>query len=246
MTTTNEMIFKTLKTKADKPAKFAEQLREMGYEVENEEWNYKHTERRPRTYWAVNDLEVSKWEGETAQLSLGRGQYVEKFENIKKIDFVDYFDKLEARKGKHERMNACDAIEQRHEYWKNERTVYVGEDGKEHRWYERGCKKQVRRYRHHRTIDINHTVEEYKGLKRKADARGYWHSNEADAEIKWAEKYLADAEARVEKLWKQLEEAEREVERRKEGVKKEIAKKAEGQGELDAWLKAKGIRKEVA
>ena len=240
MTTTNEMIFKTLKTKADKPARFKEQLEELGYDVKVEKYD---------NYWSVNGLAVSKWEGETAQLNLGRGQYVEKFENIKKVDFVGYFEKLDARNAKRERMNAHDGIGQEHEYWKDEREFYIADDGTEYRWYKYGCKKVTRRFRHHRTIDRNYTVEEYRGLKRKADAAGwgYWRSEgETDYEIRFAEKMLASAEARVEKLWKELEAAEREVEDRKRRVQKEIDRKAEGGRELDAWLKAKGIRKEVA
>lgn len=238
----NDMIYKTLKTKADKPAKYADKLRELGYTVENDEWNYRRTEREPRTYWAVNDLEVSKWEGETAQLSLGRGQYINKFENIKKVDFVDYLAKRDERKAKAERMNAHDAIEQHHKYWKDEREFYIAEDGTEYRWYKYGCRREVRRYRKHSVVDFNHTVNEYKQLKRKAEARGYSWRDEADSEIRFAERWLADAENRVEKLWEELEKAEKEVERRKADVQKAIDRKAEGGEELNAWLVAKGIR----
>lgn len=240
MTTTNEMIYKTLRTKADKPAKFAATLREMGYEVENTYQSIDGTT-YDRNYWAVNGLEVNKYGSETAQLSLGRGQYVERFDNIKKIDFVDYFAKDGERREKRKRMGAHDDIEQRHEYWVQTETYYVDEDGEEHRWGRWNWDKKTRRRHHHNTIDRNHVIDEYKALKHKAEARGYfWYEN--DHKIKFAERMLADAEARVAKLWKELEAAEREVERRKRAVQREIDKKAEGADELHKWLVAKGIR----
>lgn len=243
MTTTNEMIYKTLRTKADKPAKFAETLREMGYEVENTYQSFDGAKTYDRNYWAVNGLEVNKYGGETAQLSLGRGQYVDRFDNIRKIDFVDYFAKDGERREKRERMAAHDSIDQKHEYWVQTETYYVDEDGEEHRWGRWNWTKKTRRHHHHRTIDRNCVIDEYKALKRKAEARGHcWYEDEDDHEIKFAERMLADAEARVEKLWKELERAEAEVERRKQEVQRQVDRKAEGRGELDAWLKARGVR----
>lgn len=237
MKTMNEMIFATLKTKADKPAKYADQLREAGYEVENHHFDADGNMLWERDYWAVNDLEVYKYDGQVAQLWLGRGNYVEKFENIKKIDFVDFFEKDAEREEKFKRMTAHNSIEQRHEYWTGIKRIRVQDGPKPWNWHYR-----KERQRHHRIADINHVIDEYKALKRKADAVGCWYRAEADAEIEYAKKAVADAEARVEKLRKQLEKALADVEHRKKNVQKEIDKKAEGQRELDEWLKARGVR----
>lgn len=236
----NDMIFKTLKTKADKPAKYVEQLRELGYEVENS-WLNSAGNTYKRDYWSVNGLEVDKYEGETAQLALGRGQYVNRFDHIKRIDFVDYFAKLDERIAKAERMYAHDEIEQRHAYRVETFTKWVPANGRRYG-------KRVKLNRHiHNIVDVNHVVNEYKMMKRKADASGWgWYENKKDYEIEFAKSMLSDAEKRVEKLWKELEEAEKEVERRKQRVREEIDRKAQGIDELDAWLKARGIRKEVA
>lgn len=242
--TTNEMIFATLKTKAEKPAKYAEQLRELGYEVENTRLSADGVNRYERNYWAVNGLEVNKYEGVTAQLSLGRGQYVEKFENIKRIDFVGYFAKLDERKAKAERVWAHDGISDVRNYYVNTETKYVDENGHKWNWPRYRTTEVTRKVRTHRYTSCNYTINEYKELKRKAEAAN-WRGLRG-AEIKYAEDNVARAEKRVEDLWKQLEEAEREVERRKAELQKEIDKKAEGQNELDAWLEAKGIIKNVA
>lgn len=240
--TTNEMIFATLKTKADKPAKYAEQLREMGYDVSNVRVYEEGGRAYDREYWAVNGLEM--WKADNVVISL-RGVYVEKLENIKRVDFEDYFAKLDGRKAKAELMKAHGSIEQRDRWSVSKHDVWVDADGSVHRWRfdckdYRNAKKAQRRSRRHYFDDFNHTVIEYRNLKNKAEARGYGFSR--DYAIKDAEEDIARAEKRVEELWKQLEQAEKVVERRKAALQKEIDKKAEGGAELDAWLKAKGIR----
>lgn len=244
MTTTNEMILRTLKTKGSKPAKYAEKLREMGYEVSNEGKTVSGAKFQTE-YWNVNGLELEKPDRGAIYLCI-RGTFVDGLDHIKRIDFENYFATLDARREKAEAMRSHDAIEQRHHYTARVQKYYVDRDGNEWSWCRRGCQVKTRRVRKHSIEDINHTVEEYIKLKRKSEARYAWRDSDADAEIRFAENMLAGAENRVEKLRKQLEAAEREVEERKRAVQREIERKAEGRAELDAWLVAKGIRKSVA
>lgn len=245
MKTTNEMIFATLRTKTDKPAKYAEQLRKLGYTVENTRTYNENT--YERTYWAVNGLELTmgcKW----LYAQLRGWRTVDKVDNIKKIDFVNYFATLEARTEKAERMAAHDAIEETRRYEVIRTTRYMGDDGKLHRWRTdcsdwRNAKEIEVHYHHHYYNCVNHTISEYEELKRKAEARGYgWRSDKEDYEIEWAKREVKSAEERVERLYKQLEAAEREVQRCRNRVRAEVAKKSEGQRELHEWLVAKGIR----
>lgn len=244
MTTTNEMIFKTLKTKANKPAKYAEQLRGMGYEVKNT-WTGCNGDEYENEYWSVDGLEFGKGDSGPVFVNLRGYRTVEKLDNIRLIDFENYLATYDERKAKAERMEAHDDIEQRHERWVKKCIVYVDSDNHEHRWWKSGCKRVERRFRHHRTIDQNHVINEYKALKRKAEARG-WLNDAEDAEIRSAEEWLEYAEERVEKLCRELEQAEKDVERRKADIQKAIDKKAEGRDELNAWLVERGIREEVA
>ena len=244
MTTTNEMIFRTLKTKADKRARYADELRELGYTVENTMTLTTGT--YDREYWSVNGLELYRPDAGPVSLDI-RSRCIERLDAIGRIDFENYFATYDERRAKEKRMASHGAIEQRHQYRKGERSVYIDPDGREHRDWESGRRWARRTVRIHTYTDLNHTVEEYKRLKRKADASSPWNYNEeADYNIRYAERRVADAEARVEKLRRQLEEAEKCVERCKEDVQREIEKKAEGRRELDSWLAERGIRKEVA
>lgn len=224
--TTNEMIFATLKTRADKPAKFADKLRDMGYTVENEAWNYSHTERVARDYWAVNGLEVDKFEGETARLSLGRGQYVERFDRIKLIDFEGYFAKLDERKAKWERFTAHGFIEQTHQWDKRQVTF----------WVDRKRKVETRRVHH--IIDRNHEVDRYKMLKAASKGGTVWGDHFCD-HLKYKVREVEDAE-------RKLAEAQRELERAKAALAKAEADMAEDEAKLNEFLEARGIRGEVA
>lgn len=212
----NDMIYKTLRTRADKPAKFADRLRELGYEVTDRDIKYDGT-RHPRTYWSVNGLEVDRFEGETATLYLGRGQHVSRFDEIKKIDFVDYFAKLESRMAKWHRMKAHDNIEQ----------------------------ERVRKYRYfyetHRyatvtvTNDTNHEIAEYKRLK--AASMG--------GAMCYGDRFISHLEFRrddVERAEQKLEMAKKELERAKAALAEEEAKMADKSGELHEFLAKRGIR----
>lgn len=227
----NEMIFKTLKTKADKPARYAEQLRELGYDVKvDNKWD---------DYWSVDCLTLRKGDSGPVWVNLRGCRYVEKLDNIKRIDFVNYLATLDERKAKAKRMRAHDDIEQRHERWVKTMTVRVHHGNGPWQYDYETVNRRV-----HNVIDENHVISRYRHLKEEAEARGHaWYGNgEDDYEIKWAEKCLADAEAHVEKLWRQLEEAERAVEGRRADVQAAVDRKAEGRMELDAFLKAHGVR----
>lgn len=238
--TTNEMIFATLKTKGDKPAKYAEQLRELGYDVTNVE-RYGDLECE-REYWAVNGLHLVNPGNEPIYIGL-RNQHVSKLANIAKIDFVNYLATFDERKAKGMLINAHDGIWEQRMYYTGKRVVYVDEDGFEWSWPRCNTTKVVRGHHRHVYDSGNSTIEEYRNIKRKAEACGYgWRADQKDYEIELAERLVKDAEEKVERLWKELAEAEAYVERRKEALQKEINRKAEGQDELDAWLKAKGIR----
>ena len=224
MTTTkqniNDMIYKTLRTKGDKTAKFADKLRELGYEVTNWGTSY-NGERFEREYWCVNGLEVDKYQGETAMLGLGRGQYVEKFDAIKRIDFVDYFEKLESRKAKWERYTAHDNIKQerfsdKRYFWTSRRYVKVGF-----------------------TRDTNYEVEQYKRLKAASKGGSLWGGNGFCDHMRYR---MED----VERAERKLAEAQAELERAKEALAKAQAEVQERGGELHEFLTKRGIRKEVA
>lgn len=232
MTTTNEMIYKTLRTKTDKPAKFAEQLREMGYEVKATYEAY--GKEYESDYWAVNGLHVCKYEGETAYLSL-RSQCIERLDALKPVDFENYFATLDARTEKAERMAAHDNIEQRHSYGKDTFTVRV-KDG-EGRW---NYHHEERTRRWHRMTDTNHEISRYKTLKNKADGFGYgWVPYDRRTDVQDAERDLDRAE-------KALAEAQEKVEKARKALEKALADEVKHGGELNEFLTARGIRKEVA
>lgn len=240
--TTNEMIFATLKTKGCKEAKYAEQLRELGYEVSNLDVAWDGAE-YVREHWAVNGIELVYPDRGAVYVSLGRGQCIDRLDAIKLVDFVDYFAKKAERDEKRRAMNSDGDITDDRVYHVKKRDVYVDADGHVHRWYERGCHKETRRLRSRSYVSKNSTISTYKAMKRKAQASGNMlYSGGEDYEIEFAKRMQADAEKRVEELRKQLEAAERAVERRKADVQREVEKKQEGGRELDAWLKAKGIR----
>ena len=188
----NDMIFKTLKTKGDKPAKYAEQLRELGYEVTNVS-RYGDWE---SDYWRVNGVEFFKPDKGAISINL-RGRYYERLDNILNIDFVGYFEKRDERNEKAALMQSHDGIEQRHEYWVETNTYYIDENGEKHNWGRWTWTKKTERRRHHRTIDNNWTIMQYKRLKRESEGNR-WTGLKSDADyaredIERAEKAVGEA-----------------------------------------------------
>ena len=222
--TTNDMIFATLRTKADKPAKYAEDLRALGYEVTSTETDYRGRECE-RDYWAVNGLQLSKCD-DGLWLCLRKSQ-LKGLKAAAKVDFVHYLATLDARRAKAKRMASTEGIWQdvRHHTRKVVRCT-----NPEARWSQRIYVTEKRHY-----TDVwegNETIRAYKQLRCKANGRD---RNGFD-DLGLAERKVKQAKAKVQ-------EALAELERAQEGLAKEKAAAAAGSAELDAFLKARGIRK---
>lgn len=227
MTTTNEMIFATLKTKSDKTPKFAEQLRALGYEVTNTETCGDREIERER--WAVNNLEITNpCDGNPLFISLGGGNYVDKLDNIKKVDFVNYFatkaERTERRKLRSVRGNIWQEVRR---YGRQTKRYCINPEAS---WRDREYREFT--FKANDYYGKNETVAEYIRLRDKADATVL---DRKGAEIKWA---IDDVKRAEEKVQKALEELKRAQER----LAEKKARQAEGNAELNAFLKAKGIR----
>lgn len=223
MATTNEMIFATLKTRGDKTPKYAEQLRAIGYEVDNIErcggsqWE--------RDYWAVNGLQIGKGDDGTVYLySVGR-RAIKKLDNIKKVDFVNYFATRAERQSRRAAASARGDIWQVKYHYTQKSRECVNPDA---RWSER----EYRTVKHHYTEyrEGNETIRRYKELRDRANGRRY-----NTDELSYAEKCVKRAEEAVQNALKRLKEAQ-------EDLAKEKVRKAEGSAELNEFLKAKGVR----
>lgn len=185
--TTNEMIFRTLKTKVfnykgerNPEPKYAEQLRQMGYEVRHEaEDAYDEDER-----WMVNGHMIKMSEGRV-YFNTANG-YVEGMANIGKIDFVNLFKVWDERKEKRASMNAHDEIV--------DNSFYTSA----YDWY-----RNV--YRNMRvTRGYNAVIENYKNLRERIDRNCRW---ERDDLIR-AEKKLEEAMKNLERTKARLAKAE--------------------------------------
>lgn len=222
--TTNDMIFATLRTKGDKPAKYAEDLRALGYEVTNTDTDYRGRE-YGRDYWAVNGLQLSKCD-DGLWLCL-RAEQLKGLKAIAKVDFVNYLATRADRRAKAERMAARGNIWQFERHYTREERVCLNPEA---RFWEREYRIENRHYSEY--WGGNKTIEAYKSLRNKANGRDLRSFDD----LGWAEKRVERAKANVQKALAELERAQ-------EALAKEKAKAAAGSAELDAFLKARGIRK---
>ena len=227
MTTTNEMIFATLKTKGNKNAKYAEQLREMGYEVTNTETCGGHEIERER--WAVNNMEIlNPCDGNPLYVNLGGGNYVEKLDNIKKVDFVNYFatkaERTERRKLRSVRGNIWQEVRR---YGRQTKSYCINPEAS---WRDREYREFTFKANHY--YGQNETIAEYIRIRDKANAT-VWERKGQD--VQWAIDDVKRAEEKVQKALEELKLAQERLAEKK-------ARQAEGNAELNAFLKAKGIR----
>lgn len=225
--TTNEMILATLRTKGDKPAKYAEDLRALGYEVTNTEADYRGREYQCE-YWEVNGLHASKFDDGALYLYL-RAEQLKGLKAMAKVDFVNYFATLDARKAKAGRMKAHGNIWQRERHYSSEVRVCINPEA---RIWEREYRFEKRHYSEY--WGGNETIEEYKRLSAKANGRRTFDGNFDD--LRWAEEHVEKAKAAVQAALAALEDAQKDL-------AKEQARAAASNAELDAFLKARGIRK---
>jgi len=200
MATTNEMIFRTLKTKVwnykgerNPEPKYAEQLRQMGYTVDCEETDPSDVDAR----WRVNGKEIYSCMGKDTTFSTACG-YVEGMANIGKIDFENLFKVWDDRNAKRQLMNAHDEIVDNSYYT----SAYD--------WY-RGVYRNMRVIR-----GYNAVIENYKNLRESIDRNSSWERKriaraqekliEVQKELDAAKAALAKAESRDAERLAELDE----------------------------------------
>ena len=205
--TTNEMIFRTLKTKVwhyngprNPEPKYAEQLRALGYTVtcDSDEWDLD-------ARWMVNGFAIESFEGKDTHFNTACG-CVEGMANIGKIDFVNLFKVYGARKEKRILMNKRDGItDERYYYTKKNQSTYYFRDGKRslHRYESRnwtiaryvslrasidGNSRYERRAVEHaqeQLIKAQKALDEAKAALRRAEARNAEQLEEIDELLKF-------------------------------------------------------------
>lgn len=200
--TTNEKIVATLRTKVGKPAKYAEDLRALGYEVTDFKNSGGITYDRDR--WAVNGLEIDQCD-DGLYLFLRVG-YVKGLRAIARVDFENYFATLEERTERAKRRSARGNIWQvlnRNTYRERECVNPSA------RFWDR----EYRAVKRHRTLvsEGNQTIDRYLRLRDKASGGDrYWGRND----IERAERAVDEAEAKVQEalsaVW-HLEEFARQL-----------------------------------
>ena len=179
--TTNEMIFRTLKTKVwnykgerNPEPKYAEQLRAMGYTVEPVYEDEYDVDAR----WTVNGCYINSCEGKDLEFKTV-STYVCGMSNISKIDFVHFFEIREARNAKRDRMFAHDDITDDRYYSKD--------------WYGRRVMRQS---------SYNLVVDRYKSMRHRIDRNCKWQREDvarAQEKLAKAQKDLAHAMAALER-----------------------------------------------
>lgn len=182
--TTNEMIFRTLKTKVvnykgerNPEPKYAEQLRDMGYEVTFAESPYGYDE---DDRWMVNGHRICSCCGKDTHLPTAYGS-VDGMSNIAKVDFENLFKVFEERRAKRRDMQKHEGI-----------------------WDERYYSKDWNGRRRMTQYSGNKTVERYKMLRAQADDDCGWERRE----LKRAEKQLEEAMKNLEEAKARLARAE--------------------------------------
>ena len=197
--TTNEMIFRTLKTKVwhyngprNPEPKYAEQLRAMGYTVtcDSDEWDVD-------ARWSVNGRYIDSCEGKDLTF-LTPGGYVEGMANIGKIDFENLFRVWDERNAKRQLMNAHDEIV--------DNSYYMNA----YDWH-RGTYRNMRVIR-----GYNAVIENYKSLRERINNNSSWERKriaraqekliEAQKELDAAKAALAKAESRDAERLAELDE----------------------------------------
>lgn len=214
--TTNQMIFATITTKKDRNAKYADQLRELGYTVEPGD-----------EYWSVDRLKVINYGKLEVRL---RGYWVEGKQNIAKIDFEDFLKKYDERA---EKDYCFDDID--------DGKIFQRRFHKVMHCY-RGYGKSRMEYKRRRldTHDVNRVVAEYRQLRRKAEcgAEHTWGYN-STADV---QKHIDSQLEKIEKLQKQLKAAQERLAELYGELNEAQIRKFDGVRELDDFLREHGVR----
>ena len=173
----NDIIFQTLKTKSDKPAKHAELLESMGYILDNE-----------GKYWSVNGLRFYKLGGKL-EANLRPLCYVAGVDQLKKIDWANFFAVHDEREAKREALNAV--------------PTGIYQDKNRHVWYNAN-----------ECVEGNAIVEEYKRLKQQADQgnTSYDMLKHARADVLEAKVALEKAQEKYIKAQNKLVDAQQRCE----------------------------------
>lgn len=221
----NSMIFKTLRTWEYDEPKYKDILEAHGYELgnKNRRWSVKR-----------NGLELAireAYKGSGLVLEL-RSSIVEKLANIKRVDFVGYFETSAARKGS--AWNVTD----------DGKIYQTRHQGFQRRWYGARCwgystKRHERGYRHTIVKDENKVVAEYKELKRKATQGCEWGHWGGVGEY---EHNIERNNERIKYYLECIEEEQRKLAKNYEKLAEAKLRAKGNEGELDSFLKAHGIR----
>ena len=182
MATTNEMIFRTLKTKVfnykgerNPEPKYAQALRDMGYTVDYDTNADAYDE---DARWRVNGREIYSCMGKNTSFSTANG-YVDGMANIGKIDFENLFRVWDERKAKLAEMNKRGKI-----------------------YDERYYRKDWNKRRYMTQFSGNTTIERYKNLCDRVDRNCSWERRDlvrAEKQLEEAMKNLERAKARLAK-----------------------------------------------
>ena len=183
--TTNEMIFRTLKTKVwnykgerNPEPKYAEQLRAMGYTVEPVYEDEYDVDAR----WTVNGCYINSCEGKDLEFHTV-STWVSGMENIGKIDFEHFLEIRDERTAKRDRMFAHDDIID---------DRYYGKD-----WRGRRVMRQNSR---------NLVIDRYESMRKRIERNCHWQRRD----VIDAQERLAKAQKELERAMAALEKAEAE------------------------------------